>query len=123
MRTLGEFYREKVLSAQRLKSVTLPEPQGELRIDRSLFGWVLLVDGKTVPCRSNEEARYLRVFCEAGLTEVSVPADDEHLKAILPELENLKSRTDGIVESYLESILDRKLRERLRHEVYAELLK
>ena len=51
MRTLGEFYREKVLSAQRLKSVTLPEPQGELRIDRSLFGWVLLVDGKTVPCR------------------------------------------------------------------------
>jgi hypothetical protein len=123
MKTLGEFYREKVLSSNPLEARTLPIGGDEVRVEKDLFGWKLLVDGRAVLCRSEEEARLLRVFCDAGMTEVSVPQDDEYLKSILPELERLKSRTDEIIKSYLDSILDRGLRDRLRHEVFAELTK
>lgn len=122
MKTLGEFYREKVLTAPKLRLCELPAADGEIRVEKDLFGWVLVVNGTKVQCASEAEARFLRVFRDAGMTEVKVPEDEDYLLRILPELERLKARTDEIVESYLESILDRRLRDRLRHEVYAELL-
>jgi hypothetical protein len=66
---------------------------------------------------------YLKIFADLGVTEVFIPKDDAHLNIILPELERLKTRADEILNSYLETILDRKIKERLRHEVYMEILK
>lgn len=122
MKTLGEFYREKVLSAPRLRRRELPATDGDVRVEKDLFGWVLVVNGTKVQCASEAEARFLRVFRDAGMTEVKVPEDEDYLRSILPELERLKARTDEIVESYLESILDPRMRDRLRHEVFSELL-
>jgi hypothetical protein len=122
MKTLGQFYREKVLGRKDLTQRSLPANIGEVSVVQELFGWRLQVNGKAVPCRSEEEARFLRVFVDAGLTEVEVPDDDAYLRTILPELEQLKSKIDTIVNSYLDTIRDTRTRERLRHEVYAELL-
>jgi hypothetical protein len=122
MKTLGEFYREKILSLPESSLVKreLPDSSGEIRIERDLFGWKLYSGKNFIECRSEEEARYLKIFLDAGLKEVYVP-DDEHLKDILPELEALKARIDEIINSYLDGILNPRIRERIRSEVYNEI--
>lgn len=132
MKTIGEFYKEKILSLPEssLTTIQLPWNSGGLRIERDLFSWKLYyikLGRKTqnfIECRSEEEARYLKVFLDSGLTtEIFVPKGDEYLKSILPELESLKKRIDEIIDSYLESVLNRKIRQRVRHEVFMEITK
>ena len=122
MKTLGEFYREKILTLPESSLVKreLPDSSGEIRIERDLFGWKLFSGKNFIECRSEEEARYLKIFLDAGLKEVYVP-DDEHIKDILPELEALKARIDEIINSYLDGILNPRIRERIRSEVYNEI--
>jgi len=125
MKLIGEFYREKVLSLpkRKLSKKELSDHSGEIKIERDLFGWKLYSGKNFTECRSEEEARYLKVFLVLGLEKIYVPKDDVYLKEILPELERLKTRTDEILNSYLETILDRKVRERLKREVYMEVVK
>jgi hypothetical protein len=125
MKLIGEVYKEKVLSLpkRKLSKKKFSDNSGEIKIDRDLFGWKLYSGKNFIECRSEEEARYLKVFVDLGLTEIYIPKDDLYLKEILLELEGLKSRTDEILNSYLETILDRKIRERLKHEVYMEVVK
>lgn len=125
MKLIGEFYRGKVLSLpkRKLSKKKFSDNSGEIKIDRDLFGWKLYSGKNFIECRSEEEARYLKVFLDLGLKEIYVPRDDVYLKEILPELERLKSKTDEILNSYLETILDRKIRERLKYEVYMEVSK
>ena len=124
MKKIGEYYSETVMS--------LPEKERELRefehiseefkIERDLFGWQLYSGKKKyIECRSEEEARYLLVFFDAGLREIYVPKDDDYLKSILPELERLKKRTDEIIDDYLDGVLSRNIRKQVRHAVYMEI--
>ncbi|OYD17025.1 hypothetical protein CH330_01105 [candidate division WOR-3 bacterium JGI_Cruoil_03_51_56] len=123
MKTLGEFYREKVLSRKDLSTRELPVNLGETRIEKEIFGWRLVVGQKMILCKSEAEARFLKVFLDVDMTEVEVPKDQKYLESILPELERLKARMDKVLNFYLETIFDRRARERLRREVFAELLK
>jgi len=123
MKTLGEFYKEKVLSCKDLFPVQLPNGAGENRVEKDLFGWKLHSGKDCIECRSEEEARYLKILLDAGMTEVLVPKDDDYLKDILPELERSKMKIDEIVNSYLDSVLDRRIRERVKYEVFTELTK
>ncbi|MDI6776394.1 MAG: N-6 DNA methylase [Syntrophales bacterium] len=121
--TLGKFYREKILTLKPLLTKILPKASGEIKIERSLFGWRLSSGRQHIECGSEEEARYLRVFLEVGLEKVKVPKDDGHLDNILSELEALKNRIAQVVNSYLESIRDIKTRERLKHLLWVEIVK
>jgi len=123
MKTLGEFYKEKVLSHKNLITRKLPENSDIIKIERDLFGWKLYSGKNYIECRSEDEARYLKVFLESGMTKVRVPKDDEYLKTVLAEVEALKSKIDRIINSYLESILDANIRKRLKHEVWSEVSK
>jgi hypothetical protein len=125
MRTIGRFYREEILSLppEKLAPIELPTNWEDTRIEKDLFGWKLYSGEDFIECRSEEEARYLKVFIDSRVAEVFVPTDDQDLKTILPNLENLKRKIDEIVNSYLETVLNRKIRERIRHEVFVELTK
>lgn len=125
MRTIGQFYREQILSLpkEKLAQVELPTNWDGARIEKDLFGWKLHSGADFIECRSEEEARYLKVFLDSGVTEICVPKDDNYLKTILPNLETRKRKIDEIVNSYLETVLDRKIRERVRHEVFMEITK
>lgn len=123
MKRIGAFYREKVLSLPKesLIKKELPTYSDDLKIEQNLFECSLFTGREYMKCRSEEEARFIKVFLSVRMNEIYVPIDDEYLKSILPELERLKSRTDEIINSYLESVFDRKIREKVRQEVYAEI--
>ena len=124
MKTIGEFYRENVLSLPKraLEERYLPNASEPMKIEKTLFGWKLHAGRKTIECRSEEEARYLRVFIDIGAPDIMVPKDDEHLASILPELERLKRRTDEIINDGVDGILNRRIRQQVRHQVYMGLM-
>lgn len=122
MKTLGEFYREYIACRDDLTTREFLEYNGECKVVKDLFGWKLYSGKNSIACRSGEEARFLKVFFDAGMHEVSVPADDTYLKQVLPELEHLKKRTDDIIGLYVDGVLSSKIKERVRREVYQELI-
>ena len=76
-----------------------------------------------IDCASEMEARYLKVWLEAGLESIKMPKDEGYLREIVPELENLKQKTDDVFGDYLGSILDSRLRQRLLHQLWQEATK
>lgn len=122
MPTLGDFYREKILSQKDLVDRKLPTNSGKIEIKQDLFGCKLFFGKKEfLECRSEDEARYLKVWMESGMNEISVPKDEEYLKTVVPELEALKKKIDQVIHDYTFGILNRKIRERIRREVYQEI--
>jgi isopentenyldiphosphate isomerase len=124
MQLIGDFYRDRILPRADLvrRELTLSSDE-EPEIIEHLFGWELCANGAAIDCRSEAEARYLRIFVELGLHEVAVPASDEYLKQILPELEYLKRRADEIIDEHLETVIDARIKARVRRDVYAEIAK
>ncbi len=125
MRTIGKFYEDEILCLpkRKLKKV-LPRGVGEIKIDRDLFGWKLYEGKEYIECRSEEEARYLKIFLDTDVVyKVYVPKDDEHLKNILPKFEKLKNKIDEIINDVLYSVLNRNINARARREVYKEITK
>jgi hypothetical protein len=118
--TLGNFYREKILPHKPLRTKSLPKISGEVKLEQELFGWRLSSGREHIDCTSEMEARYLKVWLEAGLESIKVPKDEDYLREIVLELENLKQETDEVFEDYLGSILDPRLRQRLLHQLWQE---
>ncbi len=124
MQLIGDFYRDKILTRDDLvqRELTLSSDE-EPEIIEHLFGWELCANGTVLDCRSEAEARYLRIFVELGLHEVAVPDSDEYLKQILPDLEYLKRRADEILDEHLETVFDPRIKSKVRRDVYAEIAK
>jgi len=121
--TLGKFYRDKILSHKPLATKRLPRVSGEVRIEPELFGWRLSCGRQHLNCASEYEARYLKVWLEAGLDSVKMPKDEDYLKEIVSPLEELKEKIDETLEAYLSSIVTPKLQQRLRHQLWQEVTK
>jgi hypothetical protein len=125
MRYIGEFYREKVLSlkAAAVKKRELPRLVDDVQIARGLFGWEITSKKERIECRSEAEARYLKIMTDFGYQEVMVPLSDEYIKEFLPAMENIRNKSLTILEDILQSILNRKAREKIKSEVFAEITK
>ena len=125
LKTLGQFYKKRVLSLPKKarKTVEFDGYSDDITLEEDLFGWKLHSGRHVMDCSSGEEARYLKVFFSANMRDLDVPKDNEYLKKVLPELEKIKKRIDDIIEDSLEYVLSRKIRDKVRHEVYIELTK
>jgi hypothetical protein len=117
-----KFYDEKVLSQKNVKMVKLFSPTKEPIIDNSLFGWRIVAGKDFIQCSNEEEARYLKVWLDAGLYEdVKVPNDEKYLRRILPELEKLQARITRIISEHIESITSQKLQNQIMHHLQRKL--
>src|SRR5438874_9224140 len=124
MQLIGDLYRDKILTRNDLtqRDLTLSSDE-DPEIIEHLFGWELRTNGDAIDCRSEAEARYLRIFLDLGLHDVAVPACDEYLNQILPDLEYLKRRVDEILDEHLETVFDPRIKAKVRQNVYAEITK
>jgi len=122
-KTLGKFYQDNILSHRPLYIKRLPVPSGEIKLEQDLFGWRLSWGRHYISCTSESEARYLKVWLEAGLERIKIPKDENYMNSIVTELENLKKMTDEVFENYLGSILDPRTHQRLLHHLWQEVTK
>lgn len=122
MQLIGDFYRDKILTRNDLtqRELTLPADKPP-KIIKNLFGWELIAGDEVIDCRSEIEARYLRIFVELGFPEVVVPTSDEYLEQIVPDLEYLKNRADEILAEHLETVFDPRIKAKVRRDVYTEI--
>ena len=120
--TYRKFYEEKVLSRKELKEVKLFSPVKKPVISIGLFGCEIVAGKERIQCANEDEARYLKVWLDAGLTEeVKTPTDEKYLKHILPELEELHTNISRIISEHLESITSQKLRNQIIHHLQRKL--
>lgn len=56
------------------------------------------------------------------MEKVNIPKDKKYLHSIILDLEKLKKKIDKIVNSYLESIINPKIKERLKHQIWLEIM-
>jgi len=120
--TLGRYYKEEILPLKPLSTRTLPKGREDVRIVQKLFDWYLHIGRKHIKRLSELEARYLKVWAEVGVGKIRIPKDQKHLKVIVPKPEKLKAGIDQTVNSYLNSIIDPKVRRKIGHEVWKELV-
>jgi len=120
---LGKFYREKILSQKDLVTKSIPITKGKIKIDKDLFGWRLICGKESITCNSEEEAHYIKVFAEVGLETIKIPKDHDYLKAIINDLRNLKKKTDQVIASFLQSIVNPKIRAKVAHTLWMEIFK
>ncbi len=128
-KTLAEFYQEKILTQKPLYTKKLPKPTNEvgfeaelgLKFEKEIHKYRLNSGKKHIFCKSEPEARYLKVWIEAGLESVKVPKDEDRLVKIVPQLERLMEKTKKIIESYTDSILQPKLRQKIFHQIWQKL--
>jgi len=122
--TLGKLYSEKVKKSKiPLRTVHLPAKTDKIRIDSEIFGFRLISGRKHVDCKTEDEAKYLKIFLEAGMEKVKIPKQELHLKQILPELQQIKQKIDKVIESDISTIINVKLRKKLEHLIWQEVMK
>jgi len=114
--SLGELYQQ--VQAIEHNLVSLPVFQNSPRLDKTLFGYQLTDDHQQLEVPNEDQGRYLVAWAALGLYgETPVPADDQTLAGLLPQLEKVAGEARQVVEQYLGSIVDRKLRDQLGREV------
>lgn len=120
--TLAKYYREQILLKKSLLEKELPKISGAVLVEKELFGWKVNTGKKTIDCRSEEEAKYCKIFIEAHCEIIKIPANEKYLEKVLPELEALKEQADKVIHFYLEAIVNLKLREQIAQRFWHEIM-
>jgi len=118
----NNWYKEKILSRKDLRTKSLLELESRPEIKKSLFSWQIKDGKKTIECQSENEARYLKVWLEVGAKSIKIPQDEKYLLEVTEELENFKLEIDNIIEFYLGSILDQKLKSQILYQIWQRII-
>ena len=120
-KSLKKWYEEKILSRTDLETRKLPEIGNNLKIEKGLYGWKIKGDKGSLQCTSEPEAEYLKIWLEIGSKSISIPKDEAYLLKVTAELKTLKKEIDDIIDSYLGSILDNKLKSQILYRVWQSI--
>jgi type I restriction enzyme M protein len=128
-KTLAKFYQEKILTHIPLYTKKLPKPTSEigfeaelgLKFEEEIHKYRLFSGKEHIFCKSEPEARYLKVWVETGLEDVKIPKDEDYLAKIVPQLEKLLEKIKRTIGSYTDSILQPKLCQRILHQLWQKM--
>jgi len=120
-KSLKKWYEEKILTRNDLEVKELPEIGNNLKIEKGLYGWKIKGDRSTLQCTFEAEAEYLKIWIEIGAKSLTIPKDETYLSKVAEELKTLKKEIDEIIDSYLGSILDTKLKSQILYRVWQSI--
>jgi hypothetical protein len=120
-KSLKKWYEEKILSRNDLETKELPEIGDNLKIEKGLYGWKIKGDRGTLQCTFEAEAEYLKIWIEIGAKSLTIPKDETYLSKVAEELKTLKKEIDDIIDSYLSSILDNKLKSQILYRIWQSM--
>ena len=124
--TLGTFYKNNILNHKKLKKINLPKIGLNFipYIDKELMGLRLYYSKNDfIICDNEEEARFIKVFLDFEIEELSIPSDTNYLSSIISNLEKIKEKIDNVINESLETIYSTKLKNNLRHNLIREIIK
>ena len=102
------------------REITVPE--GEAEVGQNLYGFYVKIDGKEIRCKSPYEARYVQYAVLNGKTTVKIFKDEKLVKESVRSYASLLREVKKRINEYLESTIpDRKLRKRIKDEVWKKL--
>ena len=97
-------------------------PKGEAEVGRDLRGFYVKIDGNTIRCKSPYEAKYIQYAVLNGKTTIKIFKDEKLIERAVRDygsfLREVKKRINEYVES---TIPDRKLRKRIKDDVWKKL--
>jgi type I restriction-modification system DNA methylase subunit len=97
-------------------------PSGPAKAISDLQGFYVRFGDKEIRCRSPLEAKYIEYASLNGYTSIKIPKDENLLWKAVEEYENSLKETRKLVSDYVDSCIpDRKLREKIKHEVWRRL--
>ncbi len=120
-KSLKKWYEEKILSRNDLETKELPEIGNNLKIEKGLYGWKIKGERGTLQCTSEAEAEYLKVWIEIGAKSIDIPKDETYLSKVAEELKTLKKEIGDIIDSYLGSVLDIKLKSQILYRIWQSI--
>ena len=100
------FYRNYIKPFKNLREVDLPNrvDPAEIRIEKTMFADDIRLyywKGKHIQCKSELEARYLKVWLKHGLTIIEIPDDEKYLAEIMPILEKVEKTVYEVADEKL----------------------
>ena len=102
------------------KEISVPE--GEAEVGQDLYGFYVKIDGKEIRCESPYEARYIQYAVLNGKTTVKIFKDERLIREAVREYGSLLRQVKERINEYLESTIpDRKLRKRIKDNVWKKL--
>jgi hypothetical protein len=120
-KSLKKWYEEKILSRNDLETKELPEIGDNLEIENGLYSWEIKGDSGVLECNSEPEAEYLKIWIEVGAKSIGIPKDETYLAKVAEELKTLKKEIDDIIDAYLGSILDSKLKSHILYRLWQSI--
>ena len=97
-------------------------PEGEAEVGQDLYGFYVKIDGQEIRCKSPYEARYIQYAVLNGKTTVKIFKDEKLIREAVREYASLLREVKKRINDYLESTIpDRKLRKRIKDEVWKKL--
>jgi len=117
--TLKRFPEDYIGSC---KCKTIYVPKGPAEAGSDLYGFYVIIGGKEIRCKTPEEARYIKYATMNGHTTINIPIDERTLKKAVKEYSRLLKDARTVIDHFVEeSIPDKKLRERIKSEVWKRL--
>lgn len=120
-KSLKKWYEEKILTRNDLEIKEFPDLGNNLKIEKGLYGWKIKGDKGFLQCTSEAEAEYLKIWIEIGTKSISIPKNETYLSKAAEELKNLKKEIDDLIDSYLGSVLDNKLKSQIIYRVWQSI--
>jgi len=120
-KSIKKWYEKEILQRDDVKEVEIPNLGDNLRIEKGLYGWEIKGDKGSLIYESEAEAEYLKIWLELGIKSIYIPKDNIYLLKAVEELKALKNEIDAVVESYLSSVLDAKLKSQILYRVWQSI--
>ncbi len=115
---VGTLIHEHILKTPCTMFPIPPVTPDEIRIEKTLFGWELLLRKEHIPCESEALARYLAAFARMGFVEVPVPKDTRVVERVAEDLEKGVAELTEYVETEISGELNPSRRQQLRELIW-----
>jgi len=99
-------------------------PKGPAKAESDLQGFYVRFRDREFRCKSAYEAKYIEYAALSGYTSIKVPKNENVIKKAIKNYEKTIRETKKLVNDYVESsVPDKKLRDRIKSEVWRRLLR
>lgn len=119
---LKNFPEEYIKGAKEFSITKIPRGKPELKSDL-ISGYYVEIGSKKILCTSKTMAQYIWYGALLGRTELHIPSDTKLLERAVKEFNHKFNELEGKITTTIQSLIqDKKIKERVKNEIWKKLL-